>query len=142
MRSFWKTRLPAILWTALLLLMSGRAMSSSNTGRGLAALIFGLLGHDASMMTIDVTNFFLRKIAHLTGYAIECLLILRAVRNGRSGTELRWILQALALTLLVAAVDEFNQAHTLGRTGMTSDVVLDFLGGSMAMMTVWMRRRA
>lgn len=137
--AFLRYRLPAILWSALLLSFSTSFASARNTGRGLAGLLFWLIGHDPSFMALEVTNVFLRKLTHLSAYAIEGALMLRAARNGRVGAEGRWIAQALAWTLFVASLDEFNQAFTPGRSGSVADVVLDFIGAAIAVLLL--RRR-
>jgi VanZ family protein len=77
----------------------------------------------------------LRKLSHLTEYAVLALLWVRAFRSGSRfglGTA-AWA--ALALCLSCAVVDEVHQTLTPGRHGSVADVALDSLG-AVAMLIV------
>jgi VanZ family protein len=139
---FVRYRLPAVLWTAVILMLSTAAGSSQRTEMGLAELLFWLVGHKPSYMTLELTNVALRKLSHLGAYALEMAVMLRAVRYGRPQLERAWIARAFALTLAIAALDEFNQSRNPGRTGSLADVILDMIGATMVILLVWRRTRA
>jgi len=138
-RAFLRYRLGAIVWSALLLLLSTAMMSAHNTGRGLEDLLLRLLGHEPSIMTVAVANTIVRKFSHVVAYGIEGALMLRAARSGRRGHEMRWIVAALLWTLLIASLDEFNQSFSIWRSGSPEDVVLDMTGAGLAV--IYFRRR-
>jgi VanZ family protein len=64
-------------------------------------------------------DYALRKVAHVTEYAILCVLLLRAV-----GREL----PALALGVAYAASDELHQHFVRGRHASPVDVAIDSIG--------------
>jgi len=64
-------------------------------------------------------DYALRKVAHVTEYAILCVLLLRAV-----GREL----PALALGVAYAASDELHQHFVRGRHPSPIDVAIDAAG--------------
>lgn len=66
--------------------------------------------------TID---FILRKIAHITEYAILCFLLIRAIKNKK------W---AFLIAFLYAVSDEFHQLFIFGRHGTMRDVGIDSIG--------------
>ena len=84
-----------------------------------AALIFAL----SSVLTLDsglgAWDELLRKLAHVTEYAVLGALIQRAI--GRP-------LPAFALGLAYAGSDELHQHFVPGRTGDPRDVAIDALG--------------
>lgn len=130
--SFLRYRLPAMLWTALLLAASTAMLSSRNTGSGIATLLAHLLDLRLSFEQLTVANWVFRKLTHLVSYGIEGWLMLRAVRGERAGRNWRWLASALALTFLVAALDEGNQSRTPSRTGSIDDVAIDMIGAALA----------
>lgn len=130
--------LPFLLWTALLLFASGGHFSSRNTG-GLLARLAALVSLEPSPEVLSTLNFIIRKTGHLIAYGIEGALAFRAF--GR----VRWrIAGALALTLLVATLDELQQSANPTRTGSALDVAIDGIGASVAIAISarWRRKRS
>jgi len=131
--------LPAVLWSAVLLIGSTPLFGAQTTGAGLEALLTWTLGHAPAVATLEIGQVIVRKLAHFVGYGIEGALTLRATRAGRTDGELRSIAMALAWTLVVASLDEFNQSFSPLRTGTPADVLLDMMGASTAILIL--RRR-
>jgi VanZ family protein len=104
--SLW---LPVLVWAAVIFAFS--SIPSLGTGLG----------------TWDTV---LRKLAHVTEYAILGLLLLRAV--GRV-----WL--AVALGVLYAASDELHQHFVAGRHASPVDVAIDTVGILIGVLVV--RRR-
>ena len=125
--------LPPILLTALILFAANDQLSSEHTG-GFLASFFG------SGVAIDVANYVLRKLAHLTEYGILCALAFRAIRTNRKGWRLAWAAGAVLYVIMVASADEYLQSRTLLRTGTPVDVVVDACGATLAQFII--RRRA
>ncbi len=98
------------------------------------ALIFGLsaqpdLGTDFG--TIDVV---LRKLSHVTIYAILWLTVARAATWRRP-------VATTLFTLLYACSDEWHQSFIDGRHGTPVDVAIDAVGMAIAALATWPRRR-
>ena len=132
-REFLQYRLAAVVWSCALLIASTGVSSSQRTGGGLASLLLWLFDWTPSIMTLEIANVVLRKLAHLVAYGIEGVLMLRAVRP-------RGIVHALGWTLLVASLDEINQSFHPTRTGSPADVLLDMVGAFIAVQIVVRRR--
>jgi VanZ family protein len=89
---------PVVLWAALIFALS----SVPHLGTGLGGW-----------------DLLLRKLAHMTEYAILGLLLLRA--TGREAV-------AVALGAAYALTDEIHQAFVPGRHGAVYDVLIDTAG--------------
>jgi VanZ family protein len=105
-RSTLQAWLPVVAWAAVIFAFS--AIPSLSSGLG---------GWD----------LVLRKLAHLTEYAILGALLLRAARRP-------WL--ALALAALYAASDEVHQHFVEGRHAAPLDVAIDALG-ALAGILAW-----
>ena len=119
--------LPAVVWAALILLSSGDAASADATGSFLQTIFKGLTRDQ-----IFILNFVIRKGAHLAAYGILGALNLRALRGEKP-------LLALALSVLVAIIDESRQAISPARNGSPWDVRLDTAAAAGAQL--WWRVR-
>lgn len=105
-----KRWLPALTWMALIFAFSSQPNSSQTTGQ-----IFGEF------------NYFVRKVAHFSEYAILYLLVVRAWTRPVASS---------ALCVLYAMTDELHQVLVPGRTATIGDVVIDALGVAGAML-IW-----
>jgi hypothetical protein len=105
--SLW---LPVVVWAAVIFAFS--AVPSLGTGLGTWDLV-------------------LRKLAHMTEYAVLALLLARAL--GRA-------LPAFAVGVAYAASDEFHQTFVRGREGRPLDVAIDSVGLAAGLL-LWSRRR-
>lgn len=103
----------------------------SNTSRFIRPLLEFLFPNSSEEVLV-VYHGYIRKLAHLTEYAILAFWASRAFR--RSSAELLqkfWFIISLALVFLVASIDEYNQSFNALRTGSIYDVLIDFSGGLM-----------
>lgn len=64
-------------------------------------------------------DFILRKIAHITEYAILCFLLIRATN------EKKW---SFLIAFLYACSDEYHQVFIFGRQGSPRDILIDSIG--------------
>ena len=79
-------------------------------------------------------DYIIKKSGHLLEYGILTLLMLRGLAGpGLAGATRRQKLGALGLTMLYAATDEFHQRFTPGRRGQVPDVLIDLIGGGLAL---------
>ena len=91
----------------------------------LMALIF-FLSHQPSLGTgLGVWDLILRKGAHVTAFALLCLLWARALGRGR-------LVAAVVITLVYAAADEYHQTFIAGRNGTPVDWLIDAVGVAIA----------
>jgi VanZ family protein len=74
-----------------------------------------------------VYDFILRKLAHLTVFAVLTILLFRAVRLHVARPTHAWLL-AMLIATLYACSDEWHQTVVPGREGTVRDVVIDSLG--------------
>jgi VanZ family protein len=109
--------------------------SGAQTGSVLEALLTSLFG-EAPRQHLDVAHFLLRKLAHLTEYGILGWLLYRARRQQETVWNLIWARFALAGVALVAMTDELHQHFVPSRTGSPVDVLLDLIGGLVALAIV------
>ena len=113
----------------MILSLSGESGASGRT----EGLILALLG-PVSDDTLFLINYFLRKGAHVVGYAILGALNLRAIRGRRPGWRTLWGVAAVALALLVAVIDESRQATSSLRTAALADIGFDFCGAALGVL--------
>ncbi|WP_123041899.1 VanZ family protein [Cohnella candidum] len=110
-----------------------RLVSSQQLERYLSWVDFTYGGHPVSIEELgaaEFVQFFIRKAAHVTEYAIlGCLtlLLLRAIFRGRSYLPIA----AALLCFAFAATDEYHQSFVGGRTPLPEDVLLDTLGACL-----------
>lgn len=114
-----KLWLPVIVWAALILSASNDTFSSNHSQSWLATV----LGHNVS----HGLNVAVRKLGHLVAYGILGALAFRADRR---------ILVAVAVALVIASIDEWQQSLTLQRTGTPWDVMLDLCGAWLGIVTM------
>ena len=113
-RSIAQAWLPVVLWCVVIFAFS--AVPSLGTGLG----------------TWDLA---LRKLAHVTEYAILAILLVRACRRPPL---------ALLLGVLYSVSDEFHQTFVRGREGRPRDVLIDTIGLTIGLLVAreWTGRRA
>lgn len=89
---------------------------------------------------VDRGVFLVRKLAHLTEYAILALLLWRALRGPQENPSLPWNWKQASLVLLMialyAATDEFHQSFVPSRQASIVDVFIDITGGISGLLFV------
>jgi VanZ family protein len=131
-RNFLRYWLPAALWTALVLFASSAAFSGENTGRileGLLAALFGEVPHSLLL----AGHLAIRKLAHLSEYAVLGWLLYRARRQSQNAWNWSWAWFALAGVLVIATTDELHQHFIPSRVGSPLDVLIDVTGAIVAL---------
>jgi VanZ family protein len=130
--------LPVAIWAVVILHAAGPAFDGNHTG-SVIERIFAAIGLPLSITAGEVVNTIIRKLAHLTEYAILGTLAFRAVRSERGGWMLAWSVAAVAIATAVATSDELLQSLTPTRTATPADVLLDATGATIAQMAIkWM----
>jgi hypothetical protein len=86
----------------------------------------------------DIWEFIIRKIAHMFEFAVLTYLIFRIL----SQTERRhvyWnLFWSFAFTVMCAISDEYHQSFIAGRTGTYRDVIIDSVGGLVALWLIYL----
>lgn len=139
--NYW---MPAIGWMVLIFLGSTDALSMEHTSRFIVPFLHWL-DPEMSAAMIETIHATIRKLGHVTEYAILAALVWRAVRG------VNWKIKVSALFISVwlfcgifAAGDEFHQSFFPSRTASARDVMIDicgaFVGLAICLMFA-MRRR-
>jgi VanZ family protein len=89
------------------------------------ALIFALSATPDLSSGLGAWDFALRKLAHITIYAVLWLTLARA-------TDWRRPVLATAVAIVYAISDEYHQSFVEGRHGTPVDVAIDTLGMALA----------
>ena len=134
--SFLKYWLPVLIWLGFIFIGSTDLMSAEHTSRFLIPFLLWLKP-DFSPEALAQVHFVLRKLGHVTEYAILAMLLWRALRREtnlqikailrlRSGQTL--FLSVWILCAIFAATDEFHQSFVPSRRAAWSDVMIDSAG--------------
>jgi VanZ family protein len=92
-----------------------------------AGVIFAFSSIPSLSTHLGTWDLILRKLAHMTEYAILALLLRRALGS------ISW---AFALAVAYACTDEFHQTFVRGRHGSPIDVGIDAVG-AFAGLAAW-----
>jgi len=134
--SFLKYWLPVLLWLGFIFIGSTDLMSAEHTSRFLIPILLWLKP-DISPEALAQVHFVLRKLGHVTEYAILAMLLWRALRHEtnpqikailrlRSGQTL--FLSVWILCAIFAATDEYHQSFVASRSAAIGDVLIDDAG--------------
>ena len=128
-RRFVRYWMPAIVWMAVIFLGSTDMLSAAHTSRFLVPLL-RWLDPQISLAALNAIQFGIRKLAHLTEYAILAMLLWRALRSGTGWQAKMSILVFLTwiACAIFAASDEFHQSFVPSRTSSPIDVMIDVTG--------------
>ncbi|HKP81498.1 MAG TPA: VanZ family protein [Pyrinomonadaceae bacterium] len=140
MRRFLSRYLPLVAWLAFISYASTSSFSASNTSRIIGPLVLWLFPN-TSAETLATIQFFTRKIAHFTEYAILGLLAARAFcTSPNPAISRRWFWISAALIIVYALIDEYHQSFVPSRTASIFDSFIDMSGGLVAL--IFLRKRA
>ena len=105
----------------------------------LMGLIFGLSAQPDLGTGLGTIDLILRKIAHMSEYALLTFLWWRVLRTlVPSGAA---PFAAFAVAIAYACTDEFHQTFVTGRHGTPVDVCIDAIGGAVAVLLIRARAR-
>ena len=130
MGKFLSRYLPLVLWLAFISFASTDSFNASNTSRIIGPLVLWLFPN-TSVETLATIQFFTRKLAHFTEYAILGFLAARAFR-----TSPRWFLISAILIVVYALLDEYHQSFVPSRTASIFDSFIDMTGGISALIFI------
>ena len=145
-RRFVRYWMPAILWMTIIFLGSTDMLSAEHTSRFLVPFL-RWIDPQISLAALNAIQVGVRKVGHLTEYAILAMLLWRALRSGtrwQMKMSILFLVAALACAIF-AASDEFHQSFVPSRTSSPVDVMIDicgaFLGLTICLMFATRRRQ-
>ena len=121
--------LPAVLWAGLISVFSTQYFGESYTGGFIYPALKLILPYAAPETLVRI-HHAIRKLAHLTEYAILAVLVWRAVEPGER-RSLRGALLVLVACAAYAGIDEAHQLFVEGRTASMLDVAIDTAGAGL-----------
>lgn len=120
--------MPAIAWMLLIFAGSSDILSAEHTSRFIVPFLLWL-NPSMSYQTIAAIHMVIRKMGHVTEYAILAALLWRALRGTFSALSRRIIaLCTFGVAAAFAASDEFHQSFVPSRTATAHDVFIDCVG--------------
>jgi VanZ family protein len=125
----WARFVVASLWALVVLTLGSAPVGAQQTGPFVVPLLNVLLPH-ASPDVLDAAHLLLRKLAHLTEYAVLALLWFKALGSVTVPTRRAAPWAALAICLACAFADELHQSTLPTRTGSTRDFLIDAVGAT------------
>ena len=149
MRNKWLYIFLLILWGGLIYSFSDQPYGEQNLKPVLDGVFSGTIVEDVlenvsisyagSVVNVDnnglegVLEFFIRKGAHLFVFFVWGFLSYRLCLQfiKKKGKAVFW---GLLFVVLFAALDEWHQMHTGGRTPLIEDVMLDSFGGLLGIL--------
>jgi VanZ family protein len=125
-----------IVWMGVIFTFSSQSGESSNENNRFVVYLFNLIGLDLDKMLRGLSDFIIRKAAHVTEYFILYLLLYRALIKDYN--KRKALLLALLSTFLYACSDELHQAFVPERGPSFRDVLVDTAGGVLGMVITYL----
>jgi len=139
LKNFLKHWLPVLIWLGVIFLGSTDMLSAEHTSRFLVPFL-RWIDPQISFATLNAIQLGIRKLGHLTEYAILAMLLWRALRSGtrwQMKMSILFLVAALA-SAIFAASDEFHQSFVPSRTASPNDVMIDICGALIGLLTCLM----
>ncbi|PYL18179.1 MAG: VanZ family protein [Verrucomicrobia bacterium] len=128
-----------MIWLGVIFLGSTDMLSAEHTSRFLVPFL-RWINPQISFATLNAIQLGIRKLGHLTEYAILAMLLWRALRSGtrwQVKMSILFLVAALA-SAIFAASDEFHQSFVPSRTASPTDVMIDICGTLIGLSICWM----
>jgi VanZ family protein len=136
LRVFARYWLPPLVWMALIGGLSSDVGSAEHTA-GLFVWIVTSLFPWLTPAQIDLAHGLVRKLGHLTEYAILAALWFRTFHVGRRVDAAASALTTVVICVAWAILDEFHQSLVPSRSGSPLDVMLDATGATLASLALY-----
>ena len=119
-----------IIWMIVIFIFS--AMTGEESGNLSSGLVHALLKNIPFLAESELAHLVVRKLAHMTEYAILCLLIINLEKQIGFKIKLKHILIGIFISCIYAMTDEYHQSFVSERSGNIIDVGIDTLGAAIA----------
>jgi VanZ family protein len=133
LRVWW----PALLWAAVIFVMSTDSFSSDRTKWFFEPAIHWMFP-SLTARQIERVHHYIRKSAHFTEYFIFCTLLFRGIRGTARGWRWTWGVSALLIAAGYSVLDEIHQAFVTSRIASPYDSLLDSVGALAAFLALWL----
>ena len=121
-----------IAWAGTIAELSTKSYAASDTGWLLQQLLLSLHIH-LTARTFETVHFLIRKLAHLTEYAILSLFLYHSFEPRHpEGWHTRTAFAAVIIAGLYSLTDEYHQGFVPGRTASLVDCGIDTAGASLS----------
>src|ERR1044071_4069559 len=128
--------LPVLFLIGAMYYASTDVFSGDNTRNVIERLVLWFKPHTREHTLVQI-NYFVRKLAHFTEYAILAALLFRAFRaDSIHRWRWRWAAYSFGITLTWALLDEFHQTFTRTRGGSIYDSLLDTSGALFMLIVI------
>ena len=131
--TYW---IPAICVAALISIFSTHYFSSAETSRILTPILHWIFPA-ASAHTLSRMHTAIRKLAHVTEFAVFSIAVFHGVRGERYGWRWQWALLTLLIAVSYSGFDEWHQSFVPVREARVRDVLIDSAGALLAQLFVW-----
>jgi VanZ family protein len=128
--------IPAICVAVLISTFSSHYFSSAETSKILIPFLHWIFPA-ASAHTLSRIHTAIRKMAHVTEFAVFSIAVFHGVRGARYGWRLKWALITLIIAVSYAGLDEWHQSFVPMREARFRDVLIDSTGALLAQVLVW-----
>ena len=119
-----------IIWMIVIFMFS--AMVGDDSGNLSTIIVKTIFRNNTSIAESELAHIVVRKIAHMTEYAIFCLLIINLEKQIGFKIRLKHILIGIIISCIYAMTDEYHQSFVNERSGNIIDVGIDTLGAAIA----------
>lgn len=110
-------------------IFSTAGFSSINTSRFIGPLLLWLFPNISEPRLASI-HLIIRKLGHVTEYAILAIFIRRAfITSTKSFMQRNWFELGLVIIVCYALLDEFHQSFVPSRTASLYDSAVDVVGG-------------
>lgn len=134
---------PLLLWMCVIFYMSNSSSSGEHSYRVIKRLLNWMApgsAEELSYPSLHAIEYIMRKMSHVSEYAILTFLGLRAIHYGRPDLSYKHIGIATGFAFLYALSDEIHQIFVPGRSGLGRDVLIDGIGiGIVVLPTLFWR---
>lgn len=130
MKTKLKKWLILIVWMFIIFIFSNQPHSGSVT-HDMVEQILPNIKYDS---LINIINFTIRKLAHLSEYFILTLLTISLSKEYIKKEKII-LLISIIFCFIFALTDEYHQSLVPGRTGVFTDVIIDTIGGILSIIT-------
>lgn len=131
--SYW---FPAIGVAIMISVFSTHFFSGEHTAQIIIPILRWLFP-SATLHTLHLLHFGIRKAAHLTEFGVFSIAVFHGVRGDRYGWRPEWALITLLIAVGYAGLDEWHQSFVPMREARFRDVLIDSTGALLAQVLVW-----
>ena len=104
-----------LIWMIIIFIFS--AMSGDESGALSSGLVHTLLKNIPALAESEIAHLVVRKLAHMTEYAILCLLIINLEKQIGFKIKIKHILIGIFISCIYAVTDEYHQSFVNERSG-------------------------